>query len=81
MNSFELLEKRSVVLRGRKTSISLEKCFWEELKRIAHERNLYIGELVAQIGEGHPHNLSSAVRQTVVADLKARAFPVALEPA
>jgi predicted DNA-binding ribbon-helix-helix protein len=56
--------KRSVVIAGHKTSISLEDTFWTALKRVAHERRLTISELLAEIDEERQHdNLSSAIRQ------------------
>ena len=75
MAKFDAIEKHSVVMAGHKTSISLERCFWTEIKRIASERGLGYGELVAEIDSALPNNLSSAIRQFVLADLKTRAFP------
>ena len=38
--------KRSVVIDGHKTSVSLEDAFWTELKKIAHAQQLTLSELV-----------------------------------
>jgi len=59
--------KRSVVIGGHKTSVSLEDRFWGSLKAIAGERNLTLSELVATIdGERQHGNLSSAIRLFVL---------------
>jgi predicted DNA-binding ribbon-helix-helix protein len=38
--------KRSIVLAGHKTSVSLEDAFWQGLKEIAGGRNMKLSELV-----------------------------------
>ena len=43
--------KRSLILNGHNTSVSLEDLFWEELKNIAKEEELSINQLVATIDE------------------------------
>ena len=59
--------KRSLVVAGRKTSISLEDAFWKTLKEIANARHLTLSELVATIDSERRHgNLSSAVRLFVL---------------
>jgi predicted DNA-binding ribbon-helix-helix protein len=59
--------KRSVVIAGRKTSISLEDEFWNALKEIAAVRNSTLSDIVASIGADRPSsNLSSAVRVYVL---------------
>ena len=35
-----LVVKRSIVLAGHNTSVSLEDAFWDGLKKIAHERHM-----------------------------------------
>jgi predicted DNA-binding ribbon-helix-helix protein len=55
--------KWSVLLNGRKTSISLEDAFWSALKEIAASKNSQISDLVSIIDKERQHiNLSSAVR-------------------
>ena len=60
--------KRSVVLNGHKTSVSVEDAFWIELRRIAAERKIGLGKLISQIDvERRGANLSSALRLFVLA--------------
>ena len=43
------IRKRSVVISGRKTSVSVEDEFWCGLKEIAFARNIKLGILVSEI--------------------------------
>ena len=59
--------KRSVMIAGHATSVSLEPIFWEALKRAADAQELPISALVARIdaqriAEHKPVNLASAIR-------------------
>jgi predicted DNA-binding ribbon-helix-helix protein len=59
--------KRSVVIAGHKTSVSLEDAFWASLKEIAVQRQKKLSELVAAIDSERQHgNLSSAIRLFVL---------------
>ena len=59
--------KRSVVIAGHKTSVSLEDTFWECLREIAKDRGQTLGQLVAGIDEDRQcANLSSAIRLFVL---------------
>lgn len=59
--------KRSVVIAGHKTSISLEDAFWKGLKEIALSRRTTLSDLVAAIDRQRKHgNLSSAIRLFVL---------------
>ncbi|OLB70712.1 MAG: aryl-sulfate sulfotransferase [Alphaproteobacteria bacterium 13_2_20CM_2_64_7] len=59
--------KRSIVIAGHKTSVSLEDAFWKGLKEIASARNMTLSELVAAIDSERQHgNLSSAIRLFVL---------------
>jgi len=59
--------KRSIVVTGHKTSVSLEDAFWKTFKEIADGRQLTLSELVAAIdGERQRGNLSSAIRLFVL---------------
>jgi predicted DNA-binding ribbon-helix-helix protein len=59
--------KRSIVIAGHKTSVSLEDAFWKALKEIAAGRNMTLSELVGAIDAERRHgNLSSAVRLFVL---------------
>jgi predicted DNA-binding ribbon-helix-helix protein len=62
-----LVSKRSIVIAGHKTSVSLEDKFWDSLKEIARERGITLAELVATIDGNRNHgNLSSAIRLFVL---------------
>jgi predicted DNA-binding ribbon-helix-helix protein len=59
--------KRSVVIGGHKTSVSLEEPFWTELKQIAHTQHVPLSVLVTQIdGTREQSNLSSEIRVFVL---------------
>lgn len=59
--------KRSVMIAGHSTSISLEPVFWVALRDAAAAENLPLNALVARIDAErvqarHPPNLASAIR-------------------
>ena len=56
------LRKRSVLVAGHRTSVSLEDAFWEVLKELADRRGMSINQLVAEVDERRSGNLSSALR-------------------
>ena len=59
--------KRSIVIAGHKTSVSLEDAFWQGLKEIADERSMTLSDLVSSIDTDRRHgNLSSAIRLFVL---------------
>jgi predicted DNA-binding ribbon-helix-helix protein len=59
--------KRSIVVAGHKTSVSLEDAFWKALKEIAGKREITLSDLVASIdSQRHHGNLSSAIRLFVL---------------
>jgi predicted DNA-binding ribbon-helix-helix protein len=60
--------KRSIVVAGHKTSVSLEDAFWNSLRQIANERNETLSDLVANIDTDRQQgsNLSSAIRLFVL---------------
>ena len=59
--------KRSIVIAGHKTSVSLEDAFWKGLKEIASGRDMTLSDLVAAIDSERQHgNLSSAIRLFVL---------------
>jgi predicted DNA-binding ribbon-helix-helix protein len=59
--------KRSIVIAGHKTSVSLEDAFWRGLKEIANGREMTLSDLVASIDTDRRHgNLSSAIRLFVL---------------
>ena len=60
--------KRSVLIAGHQTSISLEPMFWRALEAKARERGCPVNALVAEIDAARldaerPPNLTSAIRQ------------------
>ena len=67
MNS--TVTKRSVVIAGRKTSISLEDEFWNGLKAIAHHHRRTLSAVVGEIDQKRQGNLSSAIRVFVFGNL------------
>lgn len=57
------IAKRSIVLNGHKTSISLEQLFWDALHEHARLKKLTLSALVMSIDlERKDSNLSSAIR-------------------
>ena len=59
--------KRSIVIAGHKTSVSLEDAFWKGLKEIAGGRDVTLSDLVSTIDSDRRHgNLSSAIRLFVL---------------
>ena len=56
------IKKRSVVISGHATSISIETEFWDLLKDIATRRGVSINYLLSKIDRGRTNNLSSAAR-------------------
>ena len=59
--------KRSIILSGHNTSVSLEDAFWEGLKDIAKNRRTTLSDLIGSIDLDREHaNLSSALRLFVL---------------
>jgi predicted DNA-binding ribbon-helix-helix protein len=59
--------KRSLVIAGHRTSISLEDAFWCRLRRIAAEQGLSLNRLAAMVDASRGDaNLSSAIRVFVL---------------
>ena len=59
--------KRSIVVAGHKTSVSLEDAFWKGLKEIARVRHMTLSDLVAAVNSQRQQaNLSSALRLFVL---------------
>ena len=60
--------RRTVLLTGHKTSVSVESEFWNGLRAIADERNMTLSDLIGAINKERRHpNLSSAIRLFVLA--------------
>ena len=72
MADFAPPQKRSVLIAGHQTSISLEPVFWKALEAAAKERRCPVNALVAEIDAerleaARPPNLTSAIRQWLFA--------------
>jgi predicted DNA-binding ribbon-helix-helix protein len=62
-----LVLKRSIVIAGHKTSVSLEETFWKALKEIATIRHATLSDLVGGIDAARQNgNLSSSIRLFVL---------------
>jgi predicted DNA-binding ribbon-helix-helix protein len=58
--------KRSVIIAGHKTSVSLEDAFWKGLREVADQRDMTLSKLVGIIDADRHGNLSSAIRLFVL---------------
>jgi predicted DNA-binding ribbon-helix-helix protein len=73
--------KRSIVIDGHKTSVSLEDAFWTTLKDIAHAESVAVSKIVADIDKKRKlGNLSSAVRLFVLDRTRAAEQPICQLP-
>ncbi|HUX80049.1 MAG TPA: ribbon-helix-helix domain-containing protein [Alphaproteobacteria bacterium] len=54
--------KRSVSLHGHKTSVSLEKAFWDVLEESSQAQDISLSQLIKDIDKDRPGSLSSALR-------------------
>ena len=71
MNSANI--KRSIVRNGQKTSVSLEKEFWEGLREIASSQKTKLTTLVQHIDQKRDGtNLSSAIRVFVLENVRSQ---------
>ena len=65
------LNKRSVVVAGHRTSVSLEAPFWTALQSFARSDGVSLNELIGTIDGARTGNLSSALRVYVLERLQA----------
>jgi predicted DNA-binding ribbon-helix-helix protein len=66
--------KRSLTLRGHRTSVSLEDIFWAEFRAITVRKSVPINELAAQIDTTRGDvGLASAIRVFVLKEVKEKA--------
>src|SRR6201991_4693547 len=73
--------KRSIVVAGHKTSVSLEEAFWNGMKEISGLRDMTLSELVGEIDSNRQQgNLSSAIRLFVLSYFRTRAMAAAPGP-
>jgi len=64
------LEKHSITIAGHRTSISLERCFWRNLRSIAAKRDISVNELVRQLDEARAGSLSGSIRAFILQNLE-----------
>ena len=65
--------KRSLTLKGHRTSVSLEDPFWQAFRKIADERGQTLNALAAEIDARRGDvGLASAIRLFVLDDLQRR---------
>lgn len=67
-------EKHSLTLRGHRTSVSLERPFWDGFRAIAKERNQALNDLAAEIDaqRGLESGLATAIRLFVLRHYQAK---------
>jgi predicted DNA-binding ribbon-helix-helix protein len=66
-----LIRKKSVLVAGHPTSVSLEAGFWQALQALAGRRGQSLNALVTSIDATRTANLSSALRVFVLDSLSA----------
>lgn len=66
------MKKRSVLIAGHPTSVSLEEEFWDALKAEAAARGVSVNALIEEIDAGRTGNLSSAIRVFILTELQRR---------
>jgi predicted DNA-binding ribbon-helix-helix protein len=67
------ITKRSVVIGGHKTSVSLEEPFWSAVREIAGNQQMTVSSLLRQIDlERRNANLSSAIRVFVLENMRSQ---------
>lgn len=68
------IAKRSIVINGHKTSVSLEDAFWDGLKEIAADQHTPVSKMIDAINQRRvAGNLSSALRLFVYGSVCAQA--------
>ena len=68
-------KKRSLTLKGHRTSVSLEDKFWNEFCKLAYRKKISVNELASQLDETRELNsisLASLIRDLVLEDLLKR---------
>ena len=64
------MQKHSVTLSGPPTSISIEREFWDILKKMAKNRNQTINSLISDLDRKREGNLSSTIRLFVLREVQ-----------
>jgi predicted DNA-binding ribbon-helix-helix protein len=64
--------KRSLTLRGHRTSVSLEAAFWDEFRRLAAARGQSVNALAGELDAVRtpPASLASAIRLFVLNEVR-----------
>ncbi len=76
------LHKRSVVVDGHKTSVSLEGPFWDVILDVARTRHMTVSEVVSQVDRDRSYNnLSSALRLFALEVCRQRSVAASAEAA
>lgn len=65
-----MLIKKSITLKRHRTSLSLEKEFWEALDLIAKNKNCSLQELISQIDIKRRSSLASSTRVYILENLR-----------
>ena len=68
-------KKRSLTIKGHRTSVSIEDKFWEEFCKIAYRKQVSVNELASQLDATRELNsvsLASLIRNFVLVDLLKR---------
>ena len=68
-NEGAAIRKRSVVVSGHATSVSVEQEFWDALKRISARRGQSVNNLISELDLQRGGNLSSAIRVFVLREV------------
>ncbi|MBN9530730.1 MAG: ribbon-helix-helix domain-containing protein [Alphaproteobacteria bacterium] len=76
-----VVKKRSVVVAGHRTSVSLERAFWEALRDLSQLQSKTINQLVSEIDVSRDGNLSSAIRVYILGQARAGVLPRPLDGA
>ena len=63
-------KKRSVIVGGHRTSVSLEPIFWDQLRTFAAQRRITVNELVTEIDQQRSGSLTSAIRVFVLESVR-----------
>ncbi len=70
------VQKRSIVISGHKTSVSLEDAFWNALKEAARANQTSVSVVIGRIDKAREHhNLSSALRLFILQYYRSRIQP------
>jgi len=62
-------KKRSIMLWGHATSVTLEPLFWEQLGTMARQEGVSLAQLIQNVDSDRSGNLSSTLRVLVVKNL------------